>query len=130
MTRYKINRLTKSVLLFFAVLLPFTFTSLAGQAASLKEIQSRGYLSIATEDNYAPFEIMKDGKATGFTNDVVMELKKYAKFEIRQDILPWSGLLAAVRAGKYDAAITGSIISEERLRVFDFAMPTASAQHY
>jgi polar amino acid transport system substrate-binding protein len=103
---------------------------LAAQAVSLKEIKSRGYLNIATEDNYAPFEIMKDGKATGFTNDVIAELKKYAKFEIRQDILPWSGLLAAVRAGKYDCAITGSIISTERLRVFDFAMPTASAQHY
>ena len=130
MTRHKIIRLARPVLLFFAVLLPFTFTPLAGQAASLKEIKSRGHMNIATEDNYAPFEIMKDGKATGFTNDVIAELKKYAKFEIRQDILPWSGLLAAVRAGKYDCAITGSIISEERLRVFDFAMPTASAQHY
>jgi polar amino acid transport system substrate-binding protein len=87
-------------------------------------------MNIATEDNYAPFEIIKDGKASGFTNDVVAELMKYADFEIRQDILPWSGLLASVRAGKYDCAITGSIISEERLRVFDFAMPTASAQHY
>lgn len=87
-------------------------------------------MNIATEDNYAPFEIMKDGKASGFTNDVVAELKQYADFEIRQDILPWSGLLASVRAGKYDTAITGSIISEERLRVFDFSMPTASAQHY
>lgn len=99
-------------------------------AASLKEIKERGYMTIATEDNYAPFEIMKDGKATGFTHDMVAELKKYAEFEIRQDILPWSGLLAAVRAGKYDAAITGSIISVERLRVFDFSVPTASAQHY
>ena len=96
----------------------------------MKEIKSRGYMNIATEDNYAPFEIMKDGKASGFTNDVVAELKKYSDFEIRQDILPWSGLLASVRAGKYDCAITGSIISEERLRVFDFSMPTASAQHY
>src|SRR3546814_13710224 len=61
---------------------------------------------------------------------VVAELRKYAKFEIRQDILPWSGLLASVRAGKYDAAITGSIVSVERLRVFDFTMPTASAQHF
>ena len=122
MTRHKIIRLARPVLLFFAVLLPFTFTSLAGQAASLKEIQSRGYLSIATEDNYAPFEIMKDGKATGFTNDVVAELKKYADFEIRQDILPWSGLLASVRAGKYDAAITGSIISE--LSLIHISEPT------
>jgi polar amino acid transport system substrate-binding protein len=60
----------------------------------------------------------------------VAEFKEYADFEVRQEILPWSGLLAAVRAGQYDMAITGSIISTERLRVFDFAVPTASAQHY
>lgn len=130
MTRHEIVRAVRPVLLFFAVLIAFTLTPLAGQAASLKEIKSRGHMNIATEDNYAPFEIMKDGKASGFTNDVVAALKKYADFEIRQDILPWSGLLASVRAGKYDCAITGSIISEERLRVFDFTMPTASAQHY
>ena len=130
MTIHKIVRTVRPVLLSFAILITFILAPLAAQAVSLKEIKSRGYLNIATEDNYAPFEIMKDGKATGFTNDVIAELKKYAKFEIRQDILPWSGLLAAVRAGKYDCAITGSIISTERLRVFDFAMPTASAQHY
>jgi len=123
-------RTARPILLFFVVLIAFALTPLAGQTASLKEIKSRGYMNIATEDNYAPFEIIKDGKASGFTNDVVAELKKYADFEIRQDILPWSGLLASVRAGKYDCAITGSIISGERLRVFDFAMPTASAQHY
>lgn len=87
-------------------------------------------MNIATEDNYAPFEIMKDGDPSGFSNDIVAELREYADFEIRQDILPWSGLLASVRGGKYDCAITGSIISVERLRVFDFTMPTASAQHF
>jgi polar amino acid transport system substrate-binding protein len=99
-------------------------------AASLDEIMERGYITIATEDNYAPFEIMDNGEPTGFTHDVVAEFKEYADFEVRQEILPWSGLLAAVRAGQYDMAITGSIISTERLRVFDFAVPTASAQHY
>jgi len=115
---------------FAAALMAMTTLPTGADAASLKEIKERGYINIATEDNYAPFEIMEEGKPTGFTHDMVAELKKYADFEIKQDILPWSGLLAAVRAGKYDAAITGSIISTERLRVFDFAVPTASAQHY
>lgn len=103
---------------------------MAAGAASLDEIMERGFIRIATEDNYAPFEIMKDGEPTGFTHDVVAEFKEYADFEVRQEILPWSGLLAAVRADQYDMAITGSIISTERLRVFDFAVPTASAQHH
>ena len=130
MTGFEFIRTRVSSLLFLAALAAFALMPLTGQTASLTEIESRGHMNIATEDNYAPFEIMKDGKASGFSNDVVAELKQYADFEIRQDILPWSGLLASVRAGKYDCAITGSIVTEERLRVFDFTMPTASAQHY
>lgn len=105
------------------------FLSAAAHAASLDEIKSRGYMTIATEDNYAPFEIIEDGKPSGFTNDMVAELKRYAPFEIRQEIMPWTGLLPAVTTGKYDAAVTGAIISTERLARFDFAPPITSAQH-
>src|SRR3546814_7568016 len=93
--------------LFMAALIP-----LGANAASLKEIQKRGYMNIATEDNYAPFEFVEGGTPKGFTHDVVAELRKYAKFEVRQDILPWSGLLASVRAGKYDAARSEEHTSE------------------
>lgn len=101
-----------------------------GSAASLKEIQARGYMTVATEDDYAPFEFVEGGKPKGFHHDVVAELKKYAKFQIRQEILPWTGLLAAVTTGKYDTAITGSIVSQERLQVFNFVAPIAGATHY
>lgn len=102
----------------------------AVSGASLKEIRSRGYMIVATEDDYAPFEFVEGGKPKGFHHDVVAELKKYAKFEIRQEILPWTGLLAAVSTGKYDTAITGAIVSQERLQVFNFAPPIAAATHY
>lgn len=119
-----------------SITMPFAGLALAllmapvANAASMDEIQERGVMNIATEDNYAPFEIMEGNTPTGFTHDVVAELRDYADIEISQDILPWSGLLSAVLSGRYDAAITGSIVSEERLRVFDFSIPTASAQHY
>jgi polar amino acid transport system substrate-binding protein len=113
-----------------AGLLTLVLFPAAGSAASLKEIQARGYMTVATEDDYAPFEFVEGGKPKGFHHDVVAELKKYAKFEIRQEILPWTGLLAAVSTGKYDTAITGSIVSQERLQVFNFAAPIAGATHY
>jgi polar amino acid transport system substrate-binding protein len=99
-------------------------------AATLAEIKKRGYMIVATEDDYAPFEFIEGGKPKGFHHDVVAELRKYAQFEIRQEILPWTGLLAAVSTGKYDTAITGSIISKERLGVFNFVAPIAEATHY
>lgn len=45
------------------------------------------------------------------------ELRKYAKFNVDQSILPWTGLLAAVSTGQYDMALTGAVITDDRLKV-------------
>lgn len=115
--------------LLAAVLLVAGFPQQAG-AASLEEIKKRGYLIVATEDDFRPFEFVKDGKPTGFDNELVDELRKFAPFEIRQEILPWTGLLAGVSTGKYDIAITAAIITKERTQSLDFTSPIADATHY
>ncbi|KPQ24402.1 MAG: hypothetical protein HLUCCA13_09105 [Halomonas sp. HL-48] len=99
-------------------------------AADLPEIEERGYMNVATEDNYAPFNFMDGDDPDGFIEDVLAELEDYADFEIRQEILPWTGLLASVTSGKYDMALTGASVTDERMRVFNYAPPFASAQHY
>jgi len=57
------------------------------RAAGLDEIKKRG-LIVATEDDFRPFEFVKDGKPTGFDNELIEDLRKYAPFEIKQEILP------------------------------------------
>lgn len=105
--------------------------SIGVQAADLAEIEKRGALKIATEDDYAPFNFITDGKPDGFHKDILDELKTYTnKFKLEQSILPWTGLLASVSAGQYDVAITGALVTDDRLKVFDFVAPVASAQHY
>ncbi len=99
-------------------------------ARDLPEIEKSGTFKVATEDDYAPFNFMTNGKSDGFNKDMLEELKKYAKFNIDQSILPWTGLLAAVSTGQYDMALTGAVITDERLNVFNFTPPWASAQHY
>lgn len=99
-------------------------------ARDLPDIEKSGTLKVATEDDYAPFNFMKDGKTEGFNKDMLDELQKYSKFHVEQSILPWTGLLASVSAGQYDMALTGAVVTDERLNVFDFTPPWASAQHY
>lgn len=99
--------------------------------ADLADIEKRGTMKVATEDDYAPFNFIVDGKAAGFHADLLEDLRKYAtKFKVQQDILPWTGLLAAVSAGQYDLAFTGALVTDDRLKTFDFTPPFASAQHY
>lgn len=102
-------------------------------AADLADIKSQGYMTVATEDDYAPFNYIVDGKPEGFHKELLDDLKAFAKekgFDVRQEILPWTGLLASVASGQYDAAFTGALVTDDRLRVFNFAPPFASAQHY
>ena len=99
-------------------------------AATLSEVKKRGYLIVATEDDYRPFEFVQDGKPTGFDNEMLDVFRKWAPFEVRQEILPWTGLLAGVSTGKYDAAVTAALITKERQQSLDFAMPIADATHY
>ena len=50
----------------------FAMPALVGavKAASLDEIKKRG-LIVATEDDFRPFEFVKDGKPTGFDNELI-----------------------------------------------------------
>jgi polar amino acid transport system substrate-binding protein len=99
-------------------------------AASLDEIKKRGFLVAATEDDYPPFEFVKEGQPQGLDHALIGELKKSAPFEIRDQILPWQGLLAGVTTGKYDIAISAALITEERAKSLDFTMPIADGTHY
>ena len=98
-------------------------TPLIASAATLDEIKSRGVLKAVTEDAFPPFEFITNGQPDGFHADVIKELRAYASFDVTQEQLPWTGLLAAVSAGKYDAAITGAGVTEERLAKFDYVAP-------
>lgn len=110
-------------------LVPWALTGTA-HAATLEEVRKRGYLVVVTEDDFKPFEFIQDGKPAGFDNEMIEALRKYAPFEIRQEIVPWTGLLAGVATGKYDIAITAALITKERTQSLDFASPIADATHY
>lgn len=103
----------------------------SAQAQSLQEKIKNGQpVVVATEDDYRPFEFIQDGKPAGLDNELFQLMKAEAKFDLRQEILPWTGLLAGVSSGKYDAAVTGSLINKERMKAFDFAMPIAANMHH
>lgn len=95
-----------------------------------EKIKNGQPIVVATEDDYRPFEFVQDGKPAGLDNELFQIMKSQAKFDLRQEILPWTGLLAGVSSGKYDAAVTGALINQERLKAFDFSMPIAANMHY
>ena len=99
-------------------------------AATLAEIQAKGVMTVATEDDYKPFEFIVDGKPMGLDHELLDLFRKQAGFKVAQQIIPWSGLLPGVTTGKFDAAVTAVVVTAERARSLDFTMPIAEATQY
>jgi polar amino acid transport system substrate-binding protein len=99
----------------------------AASAASVDEIKSRGYVSVATEDDFKPFEFVDNGTPTGYDNEMLALVKKKLSVQVRQQIMPWSGILPGVTTGKYDMAVTAVLVTPERKGTFDFTAPLAES---
>jgi polar amino acid transport system substrate-binding protein len=97
------------------------------RAEGLSDIRARGYMMAATEDDFRPFEFVEDGVSKGYDNDILAEIKKSLPFEVRQEILPWAGILPGVTTGKYDIAVTAVLVTAARKPTFDFASPIAQS---
>lgn len=93
----------------------------------LSRIQKRGYLLVATEDDYPPFEFLVNGQSIGYDNDLLAQLRTQVPFEIRQEILPWQEILPGVRDGKYDVALTAVGITDDRAQFLDFTVPISES---
>jgi polar amino acid transport system substrate-binding protein len=100
------------------------------RAAGLDAIKARGSMIVATEDSYKPFEYVENGTPMGLDHALLAVLRKEVPFKIDQQIIPWSGLLAGVAAGKYDVALTAAVITPDRVQNLDFTMPIAEATQY
>jgi polar amino acid transport system substrate-binding protein len=115
----------------FAVMALAGATLVAGTSSShaegLNDIKSRGYMSVATEDDFRPFEFVEDGVSEGYDNDVLAEVKKALPFKVTQQVLPWSGILPGVTTGKYDMAVTAVLVTDARKPAFLFSSPVAQS---
>jgi polar amino acid transport system substrate-binding protein len=96
-------------------------------AATPEEIKARGSITVATEDDYTPFEFVEDGKSTGYDNELLALVRKKIGVEVKQQVMPWAGILSGVSSGKYDMALTAVLVTDERKKTFDFASPTCEA---
>lgn len=125
------NKATVSLPRVISRIASLVVLSLAGVSlslgASLDDIKKRGYMVVATEDDYPPFEAIVNGKPDGYDHSLLALLRQQAGFEIRQEILPWQGILPGVASGKYDAAVTAAAITDERAKSLDFTMPISES---
>jgi polar amino acid transport system substrate-binding protein len=126
----KVNGVLRPLKNLAFALLTTVFCASYSYAMTPEEIKSRGYIIVATEDDYRPFEFMENGKSTGYDNELKDLVVKATGLELRQEILPWAGILPGVTSGKFDMALSAVMVTENRKKTFDYTTPTAASTTY
>src|SRR5690625_4166138 len=81
--------------------------------------------TVATDNGYVPFEYIDDetGELIGFDIDLITALAEEAGIEIEFETLEFDGIVAGISSGRFDIAIAGMTITEERQESIDFTQP-------
>lgn len=121
----KRNKLLALILSAVLMALPFAGCGKKNEGNRIDQIKERGYLTVATEPYFAPYEFIdssKEGDEKYVGADI--ELAKYIADQLGVDLkivpLEFSGVLSSVAEGKYDLALSCLAYTPARAAAFDF----------
>ena len=112
-----------AVLLALALVAVFS-VSLAENTDRLSQIKERGYITIATEGDWAPYTYHDESNAlVGYDVEIGQAIAEYLGVEARFNEAPWDSILAGVEAGRFDIACNGVSYTPERAEKYNFSTP-------
>lgn len=112
---------TKAFLSAFAFGLSLSFVTPGAQAASLKKIKSRGYITVVTSGGFPPFSYFNENnKLSGFDVDVSQALAKQLNLKLHLDSAEFATIIQGVRAGVFDVAIASQTYTPPRAKAVQY----------
>lgn len=92
-----------------------------GKPVTVKEIQERGELIVATNAEFEPFEYKEGDKFVGVDIEIAQKLADKLGVELRIDNMDFDAVVTSVGQGKADIALAGLTVNEERKASVDFS---------
>ncbi|MDA3956743.1 ABC transporter substrate-binding protein [Oceanispirochaeta sp.] len=107
---------------FFVLVLMVSCLSINAFARGQKD--GDGVIKFAGSGGYPPFNFMTESnEVDGFDVDVAKEIASRLDMELEYVTTAWDGIIAGLRAGRYNGVLGSMAITEERLKIVDFSDP-------
>lgn len=113
------------ILCFLCVLL---YNPLISAKDVISEIRERGYIRVATNAEFEPFEYMDGSEIVGIDMDISREIAKRIGVELKITDVKFDALPAELAGGNCDFVMAGMSYSEEKDRNVDFSQPYIDAK--
>jgi len=100
----------------------------SGKPASsgLQQIKDRGYINIATSGNFTPFAFRDSAnKIVGVDADWAKIIGTALGVEVRWTAVDFKGIIPGVLQNRFDLALSGMHVTEERKKSVNFSTPYA-----
>ncbi|SMB99966.1 amino acid ABC transporter substrate-binding protein, PAAT family [Thermanaeromonas toyohensis ToBE] len=95
------------------------------EGSDKQQSQSKPKYVVATEASFAPFEFRDDktGQYVGFDIELMKALAEVQGFDVEFKDMGFDGIIAAVKTGNVDMAISAISIDDDRKQQVDFSLP-------
>ncbi len=95
-----------------------------GLSAGLARAQDWTHVRVATEGAYPPFNsTTSDGHVVGYEPDLLKAVCDRLKITCDTIVQDWDGLIPGLKAGKFDAIMSGMSITPKRQEAIAFTVP-------
>ncbi|MBC8139948.1 MAG: ABC transporter substrate-binding protein/permease [Armatimonadetes bacterium] len=89
----------------------------------LARVRERGYLRVATDATYPPFEYIENENVVGFDREIGDEIGRELGIRVEFVSMEWSGVFASLETGQCDIIMAGVTITEPRKKGNAFSRP-------
>ncbi|MBO4367089.1 MAG: transporter substrate-binding domain-containing protein [Clostridia bacterium] len=128
-----------TAVLLAMLLLVSAASAFAEEGDLLSKIKERGVLIVGTEGVWSPWTFhdpdwetkdLETGELTGFDVEIARRIAAYLGVDVEIKEAEWSGLLAGVKAGRWDIVCNGVGLTEERAKSYSFSDPYIYSEKY
>jgi polar amino acid transport system substrate-binding protein len=110
-------------LLLSVILLAGCLTACGTSGATLDDVKSAGKMTIATSPDFPPFESLEGEEVVGIEVEIMKLVAKDLGVECEFVQMDFDSVLIGIQAAKYDCAMSGITVTEDRKNNMLFTKP-------